>query len=96
MIATLDSPSQALAAYVIDLGVFVPLSEFERRSVDPALAVRALSDAGMLASDPHHPQAKTLSRDFHGEPVLGLVLAQQSVTGLDPAAFRGSAPQASR
>jgi conjugal transfer pilus assembly protein TraI len=96
MIATLDSPSLPLAAYIIELGVFVPLSEFERRRVDPALAVRALSDAGMLASDPRHPQAKTLSRDFHGEPVLGLVLAPQSVAGLDPAAFGGSAPRASR
>ena len=87
IIATLDSPSQPLAAYVIDLGVFVPLKEFERRSVDPALAVRALSDARMLASDPKQPDSKTLSRDFHEEPVLGIVLAPHCVAGLDQAAF---------
>ena len=44
ILATLDSPTLPLAAFVIELGVFVPLDEFERRSVDPALAVRALSD----------------------------------------------------
>jgi conjugal transfer pilus assembly protein TraI len=86
IIATLDSPAVALAAFVIDLGVFVPLREFERRSVDAALAVRALSDARMLVSDPRQPQSRTLSRDFHDEPVLGLVLARDFVAGLDPAA----------
>src|ERR1019366_2987886 len=36
ILATLDSPTQAPSAFVIDLEVFVPLVEFERRSVDPA------------------------------------------------------------
>jgi conjugal transfer pilus assembly protein TraI len=83
ILATLDSPTQALSAFVIDLGVFVPLVEFERRSVDPALAVRALSDTHMLASDPNHPLSKTLSRSFHDQPVLGIVLAPRCVVGLD-------------
>jgi conjugal transfer pilus assembly protein TraI len=83
ILATLDSPSQPLAAFVIDLGVFVPLHEFERRSVDPALAVRALSDAHLLASDPSHPQSKTFSRNFHDQPMLGIVLAPHCVVGLD-------------
>ena len=83
IVATIDAPAQPLAAFVIDLGVFIPLKEFEGRSVDPALAVRTLSDAGMLASDPKDPRAKTLSRHFHDEPVLGVVLAAQCVTGLD-------------
>jgi conjugal transfer pilus assembly protein TraI len=83
ILATLDSPTQALSAFVIDLGVFVPLVEFERRSVDPALAVRALSDTHMLASDPNHPLSKTLSRSFHDQPILGIVLAPHCVVGLD-------------
>ena len=83
ILATLDSPTQALSAFVIDLGVFVPLVEFERRSVDPALAVRALSDTRMLASDPNHPLSKTHSRSFHDQPILGIVLAPHCVVGLD-------------
>jgi conjugal transfer pilus assembly protein TraI len=83
ILATLDSPTQALSAFVIDLGVFVPLVEFERRSVDPALAVRALSDTHLLASDPNHPLSKTHSRSFHDQPILGIVLAPHCVVGLD-------------
>ena len=83
IIATLDSPALPLAAFVIELGVFVPLEEFERRSVDPALAVRALSDARMLAADPRHPQSKTLSRTFQDESIFGLVLAPHCIAGLD-------------
>jgi conjugal transfer pilus assembly protein TraI len=93
ILATLDSPTQALSAFVIDLGVFVPLAEFERRSVDPALAVRALSDAHLLASDPNHSQSKTFSRSFHDEPVLGIVLAPHCVVGLDACGLSERTPQ---
>ena len=95
IIATLDSPALPLAAFVIELGVFVPLEEFERRSVDPALAVRALSDARMLAADPKHPQSKTLSRTFQDESILGLVLASCCITGLDQRVWSGRAEQES-
>lgn len=87
IIATIDSPTLPLAAFVIDLGVFVPLEEFERRSVDPALAVRALSDARMLAADPTHPESKTVTRTFQDEMILGIVLAPHCVTGLDERVF---------
>jgi conjugal transfer pilus assembly protein TraI len=96
ILATLDSPTQALSAFVIDLGVFVPLVEFERRSVDPALAVRALSDAHMLASDPNHPLSKTLSRSFHDQPILGIVLAPRCVVGLDEGGPNECTPSAPR
>jgi conjugal transfer pilus assembly protein TraI len=93
IIATIESRSQPLAAFVIEIGVFIPLKEFERRAVDPALAVRALSEAGMLASDPKHAASKTLSRNFHDEPVLGLVVAPRYVSGLHPAACEQSVLQ---
>ena len=82
ILATIDSLAQPLAAFVIELGVFIPLKEFEQRSVDPALAVRALSEAGMLASDPKRPGSKTHSRNFHDEPVLGVVMDLRHVSGL--------------
>jgi len=82
IVATVDTPSQPLAAFVIELGVFIPLKEFEQRSVDPALAVRALSETGMLASDPKRPGSKTHSRNFHDEPVLGVVVDFRHVSGL--------------
>jgi len=87
IVATLDSPTLPLAAFVIERGVFVPLQELARRSVDPALAVRALSDARMLVSDPARPQVKTCSRIFDDEPILGVVLAPQCIRGLDERAF---------
>ena len=92
ILATMDSPAQPLAAFVIELGVFIPLKEFEQRSVDPALAVRALSEAGMLASDPKRPGSKTHSRNFHDEPVLGVVVAFCHVSGLHVGA-RAQAPR---
>jgi len=82
IIATIDHPADPLAAFVVDAGVFIPLREFERRGVDPALAVRALGDARMLTVDPAHPGSKTHSRSFHDEPVLGLMLALRHVSGL--------------
>jgi len=92
ILATMDSPAQPLAAFVLELGVFIPLKEFEQRSVDPALAVRALSEAGMLASDPKHPGSKTHSRNFHDEPVLGIVVDLRHVSGLHVGA-RAQAPR---
>jgi conjugal transfer pilus assembly protein TraI len=92
ILATIDSPGQPLAAFVIELGVFIPLKEFEQRSVDPALAVRALSEAGMLASDPKRPGSKTHSCNFHDEPALGVVVDFRHVSGLQ----LGARAQASR
>lgn len=77
IIATLDPPARAPAAAIIELGVFVPLREWARRGVDPALAVRSLSDARLLACDPSAPKSKTCARTFGGETILGVVLAPQ-------------------
>lgn len=82
IIATLERPAEPLAAFVVEVGVFIPLKEFATRGVDPALAVRALSDAGMLAIDPKHPTSKTHSRPFQDGPVLGVILALRHLSGL--------------
>jgi hypothetical protein len=83
IIDSLDSPTLAPAATVIEAGVFVPLHEIARHQVDPVLAVRALSDAGMLACDPAHPQSRTRLRNVDRQPVLGIVLAPGCVGGWD-------------
>ena len=67
-------------------GIFVPLAQFEQRSVPPALALRALAEVRMLAmADPKGPP--TLSREFNGSPTVGLLLDPRFVEGLDLDAF---------
>jgi hypothetical protein len=70
--------------------VFVPLHELARRSVDPASAVRSLSDAHMLARDASDPQSRTCTRSLAGERVLGVVLAPHFISGLEPPAQNAS------
>ena len=67
-------------------GIFVPLAQFEQRSVPPALALRALAEVRMLATtDTKGPP--TLSREFNGSPTVGLLLDPRFVEGLDLDAF---------
>lgn len=82
IIGTLDSRERPPAAYAIDRGAFVPLREFEHRSVDPSLAVRELDQARMLAADPRAPQSKTCTQACAGELLPGVVLAPHSIRGL--------------
>jgi hypothetical protein len=92
IVASLESPALPPAAWIIDAGVFVPLREIARRQVDPALAVRALGDAGMLACAAGEPQSRTCLRSVDRESVLGVVLARGCVSGWDE--FSGGAASA--
>jgi hypothetical protein len=98
IIARLNSPSSPPAARVMSDGVFVPLQLFAHHHVDPALAVRALGEAGMLSCAADTPQSRTCLREVEHEPVLGLVLAPRWVRTADgavhgaPIASEGSAP----
>jgi conjugal transfer pilus assembly protein TraI len=70
----------------VALGVFVPLHEFERRGIQPSMALRALSDVHMLV----RTQAKgppTTSRDFNGTPTVGLTIDPRFISGVDLEAF---------
>jgi conjugal transfer pilus assembly protein TraI len=67
-------------------GVFVPLEEFGRRGVQPSLAMRALTEANLLMK-PNRNGPPTLSREFNGNPTLGIVLNPRCVSGLDLAGF---------
>ncbi|MFH1658678.1 MAG: MobH family relaxase [Pseudomonadota bacterium] len=67
-------------------GVFVPLEEFGRRGIQPSLAMRALTEANMLVK-PNRNGPPTLSREFNGNPTVGIVLDPRCVSGLDLAGF---------
>lgn len=67
-------------------GVFVPLTEFARRGVQPSLAMRALTETNMLVKT-NSDGPPTLSREFNGQPAVGIVLDPRYVSGLDVAGF---------
>jgi len=83
---TLNGPGSEAAARTVGAGLFVPLQAFERHGIQPALAIRALSDLRMLAL-PARGRPPTVSHDFGGQAALGLVIAPQFVQGFDLAAF---------
>lgn len=85
-VATLNDDACASDVCTVAEGIFLPLSEFERRGVQTGIAVHALQEAKML----WRPDAKgqpTVSRDIRGEATLGVILCASHVDGMDPAAF---------
>ena len=68
----------------IPTGVFIPLAEFERRAIEPALAMRALADASMLVSSPSS-KTKPVTRDFRGEIKTGIVIHPRFIAGFEHA-----------
>ncbi|TXH53024.1 MAG: relaxase [Burkholderiaceae bacterium] len=86
---TLNDPPAAAPVFTVREGVFVPLDEFERRGVQPAVALRSLADVGMLHK-PDRGGPPTTSRDVRGVPTVGVVIPATHVDGLDPMAFTGS------
>lgn len=86
IVATLNGDARTAAACTVATGIFVPLGELERRGLQPALAMRALGDLGMLVhADANRPP--TVSRDFGGVTTVGLILDPRFVIGLDLATF---------
>ncbi len=76
----------ACACCRIAAGLFVPLAELERRQIDAALAIRALSDLSMLVT--HAPDnVKTRTHDVGGRAQLGIVIAPQYIRGFDSVDF---------
>ena len=86
IIDTLNTGGSAVAACTVSSGVFVPLGEFERRNIEPSLALRALADVNMLVW-PTGTSGLTVMREFGGEQKSGLVLHPRFVAGLDLASF---------
>jgi len=86
IIATLNDNARASDVCTVAEGVFIPLNEFERRGVQPGIAIRALNDTRMIWRA-HTSGPPTVSRDVREAPVLGVVLVPAHVEGIDPRAF---------
>ncbi|MCB1888851.1 MAG: TraI domain-containing protein, partial [Rhodocyclaceae bacterium] len=85
-IRTLNDGMGPPAVCTIAQGVFVPLVEFERRGIQPSLAMRALTETKLLVR-PNRDGPPILSRDFNGNPTVGIVLDPRCISGLDLAGF---------
>lgn len=71
-------------------GLFIPLAEFERRAIEPALAIRALADASMLVSS-SSSKTKPVTREFGGVAQAGIIIDRRFIEGIDPADFQDTA-----
>jgi conjugal transfer pilus assembly protein TraI len=67
-------------------GLFIPLAAFERRAIEPALAMRALADASMLVSSASS-KTKSVTREFGGEAKAGIVIHRRFIEGFGPVAL---------
>lgn len=86
VVQTLNDDAGPAQACSIAQGLFVPLSEFERRGVPPAIAMRALSEVRMLVTS-QADGPPTLRREFRDRPTMGLVVDPRFIGGFDLAAF---------
>lgn len=86
IVDTLNQDGSDTAACTVSSGLFIPLAEFERRKIEPSLALRALAEVKMLVQPPG-TRSQTTTRDFGGEQRVGLLLHPRFVAGLDPANF---------
>lgn len=81
-VEALNDSSAATDLHVEAEGVFVPLAAFERRGIEPGVAVRALQDARMLQRQ-GTGVPPTLARNKSGAPCIGVILAAAHVEGID-------------
>lgn len=86
VIHTLNEGAGPAQGRTVSQGFFVPISEIERRGLQPSMALRALADVGMLVpAQPNGPP--TLTRDFNGTPTVGIVVDPRFIAGFDLAGF---------
>lgn len=86
IVQTLNEGAGPAQGGTVARGFFVPLSEFERRGIQPAMALRALADVGMLVPT-SSGGSPTNTCDFNGIPTLGVVLDPRFIAGFDLAGF---------
>jgi len=86
VVNSMNTGSGPAQCCTVALGVFVPLHEFERRGIQPSIALRALSDVHMLVRAPGN-SPPTTSRDFNGTSTVGLTIAPRFINGVNMEAF---------
>lgn len=90
IVATLNDGAATSDICTVAEGIFVPLADFERRGIQPGIAIRALDDTRMIRR-PQPGGPPTVSRQVRDATVAGLILAPAHVEGLDPKAFAPAA-----
>lgn len=86
IILKFESADPASTACTVASGLFIPLSEFENRGIQAALAIRALTELQMLVrTRPDGPP--TLTHGADASATVGLVISPNFVEGFDPEAF---------
>lgn len=81
IVASMNGQGSDARARTLPAGLFVPLRSFDHFKLESGMAVRALSDAGMLhLSD--GGASKTTAEEFAGERELGVVIAVEFVGGM--------------
>ncbi len=90
IIDAVNTSADGTMACATPAGLFIALTEFERRGIEPPLALRALAEARMLAlvADTKSPMS---TRTIGEQPHLGLTLDARFLAGLAPA---GEPPRA--
>lgn len=82
VVQTLNDGAGPAQGCTVAQGFFVPLSQFERRGLQPAMALRALADVGMLVpTSSGGPPTNTC--DFNGIPTVGVVLDPRFIAGFE-------------
>lgn len=82
VVETLNHGAAPAQSCTVAHGFFVPLSEFERRGLQPSMALRALADVGMLVPT-SSGGPPTVTRDFNGTPTVGVVVDVRFIAGFD-------------
>ena len=83
MVDSFNRDDKDAACCVTATGLFIPLAEFERRAIEPALAIRALADASMLVSA-SSTKTKPVTREFGGVARAGVVIHRRFIEGFGP------------
>ena len=83
---TLNQGMSEASAVTVPTGLFIPLEHFRRANVDITVVLRSLADAAMVAGA-KSARATAVHHDIAGEPVAGVILKPEFVSGLDPNDF---------
>lgn len=94
VVDTLNRDGADAACEPTPTGLFIPLAEFERRAIEPALAIRALADASMLVSS-SSTKTKSVTREFGGVARTGIIIHRRFIKGFDPTDFQDTSIEGS-